>query len=392
MKHVAVFGSTGAIGRQTLETIEHLKHDFSVSALVARQNVPLLARQCRRYAPAFAVVTDAAALPALERALRGTRTKALAGREGMEQVAADPQTRILVMALAGTQGVFPVLAALRLGKRVAIASKEIIVSFGREVMALARRHGAEILPVDSELSAIHQCLEGRDPQEVAHIILTASGGPFRRVRDTSGITVRQALNHPTWRMGRKITVDSATMMNKGLEVIETAMYFGIDPDRIQVLIHPQSIVHSLVEFTDKSILAQLATADMHLPIQHALTWPRRLPGLTRAARLDRIARLDFHAPDVKRFPSLSLAYRALRQGGAMPCILNAANEQAVQTFLQHRLGFDQIPQVVARTMRALPNPPKPGITELLRFEQAARTRAEGICEQLATRHGSLSRR
>jgi 1-deoxy-D-xylulose-5-phosphate reductoisomerase len=392
MKSVAIFGSTGAIGRQTLEVIDHLSREFRVSALVARKNVPLLARQARRYTPVYAVVTDATALPALERALRGTRTKALAGREGMERVAADPRTRILVMALAGTPGVFPVLSALRLGKRVAIASKEIIVSFGRAVMAQARRHGAEILPIDSELSAIHQCLDGRDGPEVANIILTASGGPFRRVRDTSGITVRQALNHPTWRMGQKITVDSATMMNKGLEVIETAMYFGVTPDRIRVLVHPQSIVHSLVEFTDKSILAQLAVADMRLPIQYALTYPRRVPGLTPAAQLDRISRLDFHAPDAGRFPSLNLAYHALRLGGAMPCILNAANDAAVQAFLQRRLGFDEIPQVVNRTMRALPSPLKPGIRELLRFEQAARTRAEQFCIQSAARRESPSRR
>jgi 1-deoxy-D-xylulose-5-phosphate reductoisomerase len=252
-------------------------------------------------------------------------------------------------------------------------------------MAAARRHKAEILPIDSELSAIFQCLDLRNPDEVARVILTASGGPFRQVRDTSRITVAQALAHPTWSMGRKITVDSATMMNKGLEVIETAMYFGIDPDRIQVLIHPQSIVHSLVEFTDHSIMAQLATADMRLPIQHALTWPRRVPGLTRATQLARVGRLEFEKPDQRRFPSLGLARAALRQGGAMPCILNAANERAVQAFLEQRLEFDRIPQVTARTLRSFRNEADPGVGRLLELELAAGRRAEEICQKLGAR-------
>jgi 1-deoxy-D-xylulose-5-phosphate reductoisomerase len=327
-------------------------------------------------------VSETGQLPALRAALRGTRVKALSGREGMEQVARDPATDIVVMGLAGTQGVFPVLAALRLRKRVAIASKEIIVSFGRIVMAAARRSRAEILPIDSELSAIFQCLDLRNPDEVARVILTASGGPFRQVRDTSRITVAQALAHPTWNMGRKITIDSATMMNKGLEVIETAMYFGIDPDRIKVLIHPQSIVHSLVEFTDHSIMAQLAVADMRLPIQYALTWPRRVPGLTRATRLDRVRCLEFEKPELRRFPSLGLACDALRQGGAMPCILNAANERAVQAFLEQRLAFDRIPQVTARTLRSFRNEANPGVKRLLELELAAGRRAEEICQTL----------
>jgi len=382
MKHVAVFGSTGAIGRQTLEVIDHLRSEFRVSALVTRRNVERLAQQAKRYQPKYAVVTDAEQLPALRAALRGTRVKTLAGRAGMEQVARDPATSIVFMGLAGTIGVLPVLAALRERKRVAIASKEVIVSFGRIVMATARRHKAEILPVDSELSAIFQCLDGRHRSEIAQVILTASGGPFRRVRDTSRISVAQALAHPTWNMGRKITVDSATMMNKGLEVIETAMYFGIDPNRIQVLIHPQSIVHSLVEFTDHSIMAQLAVADMRLPIQYALTWPRRVPGLTRATRLDRVRCLEFDKPDRRRFPSLGLAYAALRQGGAMPCILNAANEKAVQAFLERRLEFDRIAQVTARTLRSFRNEANPGVARLLELELAAGRRAEEICRAL----------
>jgi 1-deoxy-D-xylulose-5-phosphate reductoisomerase len=382
MKHVAVFGSTGAIGRQTLEVVDHLGNEFRVSALVARRNVERLAQQAKRCQPRYAVVTEAEQLPALKAALHGTKVKVLSGREGMEQVARDPATGIVVMGLAGTQGVFPVLAALRERKRVAIASKEIIVSFGRIVMATARRHRAEILPVDSELSAILQCLDRRDRSEISQVILTASGGPFRQVRDTSRITVAQALAHPTWSMGRKITIDSATMMNKGLEVIETAMYFGIAPDRIQVLIHPQSIVHSLVEFTDHSIMAQLAVADMRLPIQYALTWPRRVPGLTRATRLDRVRCLEFEQPDLRRFPSLGLAYAALRQGGAMPCILNAANEIAVQAFLEQRLAFDRIPQVTARTLRSFRNEANPGVERLLELELAAGRRAEEICHAL----------
>ena len=391
MKGVAVFGSTGAIGRHTLEVVRHLNTEFRVSALVANQNVRGLAEQARRCAPDFAVIAGEAGFGALKAALRGTRVRALPGVEGMSRVAASPKTDVVVMALSTTIGLEPTLTALAARKRVAIATKEIIVSFGSVVMNRARQAGAEILPIDSELSAILQCLEGRDRKEVSRVILTASGGPFgghatgrRGVRkaERGRLTVERALQHPTWQMGRKITVDSATMMNKGLEMIETARYFGIEPDRIEVLVHPQSIVHSLVEFQDGSILAQLALPDMRLPIQYALTFPRRLPGIVARTRLETLRDLSFHPPDLKRFPCLGLATRALHQDGLMPCILNAANEKAVNAFLDLRLSFEQIPEAVSRTMRAFSNCINPSLGRLVAAEEAAGHEAEDVCRRM----------
>jgi len=378
MKRVAIFGSTGAIGRQTLEVIEHLKDEFRVTALAANQNVEQLAAQARRWKPRTAVVVDETKLADLRRALGRGGVRAAAGMAAMNEVAARPSTDIVVMALSGTVGLDPTLAALEKGKRVAIATKEIIVGYGRIVMASAREHNAEILPIDSELSAIHQCLQsvrntkyGARNSELSRIILTASGGPFHRVADLSRITVKQALNHPTWSMGRKITVDSATLMNKGLEVIETAMYFGIAPEKIEVLIHPQSIVHSLVEFCDGSMLAQLAMPDMRLPIQYALTYPERRPGVIARTNLARLGKLVFHKPDVKRFPCLGLAVKALRQGGTKPCVLNMANEIAVQAFLDGELRFHQIPQVVERVLRGPDETPNPTLEDTRLAESVA---------------------
>jgi 1-deoxy-D-xylulose-5-phosphate reductoisomerase len=378
VKRVALFGSTGTIGRSTIQVIEHLGDSFKLSALVANRNVARLAEQARRLRPQFAVIVEESRLDALNQALAGTAVKALAGIEGMNLVAAARSTDIVLMGLAGTPGLQPTLTALKHRKRVAIATKEIIVGFGPVVMSAARRFGAEILPVDSELSAIHQCLEGHRHDDVARVILTASGGPFRESGDLTRITVAEALNHPTWQMGQKITVDSATLMNKGLEVIETARYFGLGPEQIDVLIHPQSIVHSLVEFRDGSLLAQLALPDMRLPIQYALTYPARIPALVHRTRLETMAGLSFLRPGFKRFPSLGLAYRALRQGGTKPCILNVANDVAVQAFLQGKLEFHRIPEIVARTMRAFPNLERPTLRQLLTVEARAREKAEEL--------------
>jgi 1-deoxy-D-xylulose-5-phosphate reductoisomerase len=268
-------------------------------------------------------------------------------------------------------------------KGVAFATMEIILCSGAAVLAAARRSGAEILPIDSELSAIHQCLDGHDLTEVSRIILTASGGPFLRSGDLRRISRAQALKHPTWRMGEKITVDSATLMNKGLEVIEAAVYFGIDPGKIEVLVHPQSIVHSLVEFRDGSLLAQLAMPDMRLPIQYALTYPRRAPGLTPVTRLETLPGLSFEIPDQRRFPCLTLATQALREGGLKPCILNAANDVAVQAFLENRLAFHQIPAVVAATLSAFPNRRNPTLRQSVIIEAQARIRAQAVCARMA---------
>jgi 1-deoxy-D-xylulose-5-phosphate reductoisomerase len=401
MKRVAIFGSTGAIGRRTLEVIAHLQPGFRVTALVANRNVAEVARQARELKVRYAAVADERNLPELEQALRGTGIRALAGETGMNEIAASRDTDIVVMALAGTQGLSPTLVALEQRKRVAIATKEIIVAYGDFVMAQAKRSGAEILPIDSELSAIHQCLHGCERseatrreatrreatrREVSRIILTASGGPFYRRRDLSRITVKQALNHPTWDMGRKITVDSATLMNKGLEAIETARYFGIEPNRIEVLIHPQSIVHSLVEFRDGSLLAQLALPDMRLPIQYALTYPQRLPRLVAETRLERLGPLTFSAPDLKRFPCLGLALKALRQGGVKPCVLNSANAVAVEAFLDGGLKFTQIPEVVAWALRRFEPEGALTLDELRLHESVARDLTLGRCRAMGRNH------
>lgn len=362
--------------------VEHLKNECRLTALVAHRNVARLAEQARQYQPDYAVIADPARRDELKSALAGSGVKVLAGPEGMLHVATRRAANTVVMALSGTLGLLPTLAALEQGKRVAIANKEIIVGYGRIIMARARQHGAEILPIDSELSAIHQCLGNAPGREVARIILTASGGPFLHRRDLSRITVRQALQHPTWRMGRKTTVDSATLMNKGLEVIETAMYFDVPPAKIEVLVHPQSIVHSLVEFCDHSILAQLALPDMRLPIQYALTWPRRTTALVARTRLEDLKDISFDVPDLKRFPCLSLAMSALRAGGVQPCVLNQANEQAVGAFLAGRLTWPGIPEVTARTLRAVPDCGNPGLSRLQAAERAAAVTADKIIDKL----------
>jgi 1-deoxy-D-xylulose-5-phosphate reductoisomerase len=373
---VAVFGSTGAIGRRTLDVVERLGAPFRIVALIANRNAQKLAEQVLRFRPDFAALADPERVTTLEHALGRCRVRVLSGVEGMERIAGAAQTDIVVMGLAGTQGLLPVLAALDAGKRVALATKEIIVGFGPLVMERVRRSRAELLPVDSELSAILQCLDGERAEEIRRVILTASGGPFRRVRDLSRVTVEQTLRHPTWRMGRKITVDSASLMNKGLEMIETAYYFGLKPEQVDVLVHPQSIVHSLVEFRDGTLIAQMAMPDMRLPIQYALTYPGRRVSPVRPTRLERIRTLEFAAPDLKRFPCLGLARTALRQGGLKPCVLNSANDIAVRAFLDRRIGFVDIAEVTARTMRRFPDRGRVDLEQLLAAELMARAAAE----------------
>jgi 1-deoxy-D-xylulose-5-phosphate reductoisomerase len=349
-KRVAVLGSTGSIGRATLDVISRMPDRFEVHALAAHSSTRGLLAQTRRYDPAVAVFAD---WSAYERARKAGRfeTELAWGLNSLIDVAASPAVDIVVMAMSGTMGVLPVIAALEKGKRVAIATKEILVGFGQHVMSCARRSAGELLPIDSELSALFQCLDGRDTDSVKRVILTASGGPFWRKGIPARATVSQVLRHPTWNMGDKITVDSATMMNKGLEAIETSRLLGLEPERIDALIHPRSIVHSMVEFTDGSILAQLSEPDMRLPIQYCLTYPERMPSPVRALRLAGMPPLEFLPLDRRRFPCYSLAREALKHGRGAPCAVNAANQVAVDAFLAGQIAFADIPAIIRATLR-----------------------------------------
>lgn len=372
---LCILGATGSIGTQTLEVIRLFPDAFQVVALTAGANVALLAEQARAVRPRYAVVADVAQQPALEAALAGLPTTVLAGPEALAHVAALPEVDVVVAAVVGAAGLPPVVAALQAGKTVALANKETLVVGGALVAGLARRHGARLLPVDSEHSAIFQCLVGEPEGSVERLILTASGGPFRtRPRHTfDAITRDEALRHPNWSMGAKITVDSATMMNKGLEVIEARWLFGLPPERIDVLVHPQSIVHSLVAFVDGSTKAQLGVPDMKMPIQYALTYPARWPAPHERLDWARLRRLDFEPPDLDKFPCLRLAYDALHLGGTAPACLNAANEAAVALFLQERIRFVDIPRLIEAAL-AEAGPAAETLAELTAADAAARVR------------------
>jgi 1-deoxy-D-xylulose-5-phosphate reductoisomerase len=356
MKRIAVLGSTGSIGRSALAVVEHHADRLRVVGLAAGANVAAMAGQVAAHRPLIVSMAAATDADAVRTVLAGScaSTRFVSGREGLVEVATHDEVDLVLCASSGTEALEAVLAAIACGKTVALANKEVLVMAGHLVMEAARRHGALILPVDSEHNAIHQCLHGRSTDEVRRLVLTASGGPFRsRPAGTmAGISPEDALSHPTWKMGRKITIDSATLMNKGLEVIEAHWMFGLDADAIDVVIHPQSIVHSLVEFRDGSLLAQLGPTDMRLPIQYAFSYPERwdapLPVLDLVAQ----GPLEFHPPDPARFPCLTHAYAALRAGGAFPVVLNAANEMAVGAFLDEGLPFPAIPQVIERALDA----------------------------------------
>jgi 1-deoxy-D-xylulose-5-phosphate reductoisomerase len=354
VKRIAILGSTGSIGRSALAVVDAHPTRLRVAALAAGDNTALLAAQIGRYRPAVAAIATAAGLDRLRSAVGSLTTAVASGPSGLVDVATHPDVDIVICASAGTAGLEAVLAAIDAGKTIALANKEVLVMAGALVTDAARRRGVAILPVDSEHNAIHQCVHGRDPKEIRRLVLTASGGPFRELTpgDLERVRPEAALQHPTWRMGRKITIDSATLMNKGLEVIEAHWLFGVDADHIDVLIHPQSIVHSLVELTDGSVIAQLGVTDMRLPIQYACSYPERWETPLPALDLARAGRLDFHEPAHDRFPCLRLAYDALRAGGTLPVVLNAANEVAVEAFLDGKLGFTAISRVIQKTMDA----------------------------------------
>jgi 1-deoxy-D-xylulose-5-phosphate reductoisomerase len=358
MKNIAILGSTGSIGRSALAVVAAHPDRLRVVALAAGENVSRFVEQVEQFHPdTIALATaDAAAAARTELQRRGTRkmSRALSGPDGLLAAATHPDVDVVLFASSGTAALDAVLAAIEAGKTIAIANKEVLVMAGALVMEAARRKGVAVLPVDSEHNAIHQCLHGRAASDVKRLILTASGGPFRDLPSEAldRVTPDAALRHPTWRMGPKITIDSATLMNKGLEVIEARWLFGAGADRIDVLVHPQSIVHSMVELVDGSIIAQLGVTDMRMPIQYAFSYPERWAAPLPPLDLAGAGRLDFEAPDTARFPCLGLAFRALRGDPGLPIVLNAANEVAVAAFLERRLGFTAIPGLIGLAMDA----------------------------------------
>ena len=378
MKKLAILGSTGSIGANTLEVVAQYPDRFQVVALGGGGNLEKMEEQIRRFQPDLVSVTDAQAAQRLEQQIPAQKTRILSGMEGLTAVATHPQATMVVSALVGSIGLLPTLAALEARKTLAIANKESLVMAGEILLRKAQENGVRILPIDSEHSAIFQALAGHRKEDVKRIILTASGGPFLHtpLEELNRVSPRQALHHPQWRMGKKITVDSASLMNKGLEVIETHWLFAMPASKIEVHIHPQSVVHSMVEYIDGSIIAQMAVPDMRGPIAYALAYPERLNLGLPALNLLAIPSLTFSPVDPERFPALDLAYRALREGGTMPAVLNAANEVAVEAFLQGRLGFRQISSLIAATMDQHQSMGTPTVKEIMHAHEWAAQEAQ----------------
>ena len=371
MKKIAVLGSTGSIGTQTLEIVRQ-NRDLDVVALAAGSSVEKMEQQIREFSPRIAAMWDEKACRDLRERVADTDVKVLCGMEGLLEIAVMEEAEVLVTAIVGMIGIRPTIAAIESGKTIALANKETLVTAGHIIMPLAEKKGVSILPVDSEHSAIFQCLQGENRAELSKILLTASGGPFRgkKRKDLQNIQVEDALKHPNWAMGRKITVDSATMVNKGLEVMEAKWLFGVDLDRIEVVVHPQSIIHSMVEYEDGAVMAQLGMPDMKLPIQYALLYPDRfeVPG-SRPLDLFSIGRLTFEKPDMETFTGLKLAFAAAKQGGSMPTVYNAANEKAVHLFLERKIGFMQIPELIEASMERHRIIERPDVEEILQAER-----------------------
>jgi 1-deoxy-D-xylulose-5-phosphate reductoisomerase len=375
MKNVVLLGSTGSIGTSTVKVVEDLPNRFRLLALAAGNNVTLLKEQIRKHQPAAVSISDPKKCGEIEKEFPSLPVHC--SDEGLLKLATLPEADIVLIAIVGTAGLQPALAAIRAGKDIAVASKEILVMAGEIVMSEAKKHGVKVLAVDSEHSAIFQCLDGKPPASVRKLWLTASGGPFRDAtawpkEKFSEITIERALKHPSWVMGRKITIDSATLFNKGLEMIEARWLFDIEMARVGVVVHPQSVIHSMVEFVDGSMIAQLSTPDMCLPIQYALTYPERAASDRVQTSLAKYGSLTFEEPDVDRFPALALARTAGEVGGTLPAVLNAANEVAVDAFVNRKLTFPGITELVRRTMEAHKIVEHPSLDQILAADQWAR--------------------
>jgi len=374
MKQIAVLGATGSIGTSCLEVISRHKDRMQLVAITAHRNWEQLALLSRQFDPLWSVISDASLRDSVSRTAFSPKTELLFGAESIETVAADPQIEFVMAGIVGAAGLRGTWAALEAGKTIGIANKETLVMAGGLVMETARRTRARLIPVDSEHSAIFQAMQAGQPKEVRRIILTASGGPFRgwTANQLDKVTPEMALDHPTWEMGPKITVDSATMMNKALEVIEAKWLFDLDVDRIEVVVHPQSIIHSFVEFVDGSVLAQLSPPDMKLPIQYALTYPERLEGISPKLDWQQAMSLDFQPADFDAFPALKLGYEAAKRGGSCGAVLNAANEIAVERFLEGNLSFREIPLVCRVILETHEFDPSPSLDDLLRLDDWSR--------------------
>jgi 1-deoxy-D-xylulose-5-phosphate reductoisomerase len=392
LQQLTVLGSTGSIGVSTLDVVRRHPERYRVRALCAHRQVARLAEQCREFRPDFAVVGSAESASLLAQELAGMSIEILYGPEALCRMASLPEVDAVMAAIVGAAGLAPTLAAVHSGKKVLLANKEALVMAGPVFMAAVAHHGATLLPIDSEHNAIFQSLpinfsSDLSKNGVRRILLTASGGPFRNATAESleSVTPDQACAHPNWVMGRKISVDSASMMNKGLEVIEAHYLFNVAADRIQVVIHPQSVIHSLVEYVDGSVLAELGNPDMRTPIAHALAFPERIESGVGPLDLFQVARLDFQAPDLQRFPCLSLAYRALAEEGSAPALLNAANEVAVEAFLAGQIGFTAIPRIIEATLDAIPATPVANLEAVMEADRQAREKARSLLAREAAR-------
>ena len=379
-ENIAILGSTGSIGKNSIEVIANFPDQFKVSYLTVNNNIDALCDQVRRFKPKGVVVLDRNSAAECKKRFDGA-TEVLVGEEGLEEIVQRNDVDVVISSLVGFAGLKPTIAAIRAKKKIALANKETLVVAGEIIMRLVKETGGILIPVDSEHSAIFQCLVGESGSSVAKIILTASGGPFLNTpKDMlKKVSVEQALHHPNWKMGNKVTIDSATLMNKGMEVIEARWLFGIPPERIDVVIHPQSIIHSMVEFIDGSVKAQLGMPDMKIPIQYALTYPER--AASNVARVDfpKLREMTFFPPDIERFQCLRHAYDALNEGGTMPAALNAANEIAVRRFLEGKIAFQQIPETICRTMEHHEVTGNPTLDDIIEADASARRFAESIC-------------
>ena len=378
MKKIAILGSTGSIGTQTLE-VARTNKDLEITALAAGSNIDLLEKQIREFSPSLAAVWSEEKAKELRARTADLDVKIVSGMEGLLDVAVQPESELLVTAIVGMIGIRPTIAAMEAGKDIALANKETLVTAGHIIMPLAEKRGVKILPVDSEHSAIFQCLNGENRGQLKQILLTASGGPFRgkKKEELQNVQVEDALKHPNWSMGRKITIDSATLVNKGLEMMEARWLFGVEPKDIRIVVQPKSIIHSMVEFVDGAVIAQLGTPDMKLPIQYALYYPERryLPG----ERLDfwSLGQITFEKPDMENFPGLKLAFDAAAAGGSLPTVYNAANERAVAMFLDRRIGFLEIPEIIQACMEAHRVIEAPTVEQILETEAATYEMIEG---------------
>lgn len=391
-KHIGILGSTGSIGQNSLNVIAHFPERFGVSFLSTNTNITLLQEQIARFHPKAVAVMNEEAATALRQSAHGD-TIIFSGERGLLELIRNTESDTIINALVGFAGLRPTIEAIQLGITVALANKETLVVAGRMITELLKKHNATLLPIDSEHSAILQCLAGENSNSIARLILTASGGPFLNLESEKfkDVTIEAALNHPRWKMGNKITIDSATLMNKGLEVIEAHWLFNLPAEKIDILIHPQSIIHSMVEFVDGSVKAQLGVPDMKIPIQYALTYPDRLPSLYNRVNFPALRELTFLEPDHEKFRCARLAYRALESGGTIPAVLNAANEVAVDLFLHREIAFDRIPHLIEHAMDSATSHHEAGLDEIIEADREARRSAKKYAARKSTPSNGLTR-